>query len=133
MWTLTEYFYHRFSAHHKIDKKGDYPDHMIHHAFPNLPNRIVISFWADGLILILIFGATRCVFEYMSALMFMMGYMSYMVLYDVLHYSCHFAPETNIRWLKRLRIKHQKHHFRNPNANFGVTTSLWDSLFATDD
>ena len=63
----------------------------------------------------------------------MSGFIASMIVYDSLHYYCHFGPETEIKWLKAVRIKHQKHHYRTPQANFGVTTSLWDIIFGTFD
>lgn len=63
----------------------------------------------------------------------MIGFIASLITYDSIHYYCHFGPETSMQWLKNLRIKHLKHHYRNPQANFGVTSSLWDIVFNTTD
>lgn len=61
------------------------------------------------------------------------GFASTIIAYDSIHYYCHFGPETNISWLKTLRINHLKHHYRNKDKNFGVTTNFWDKCFGTFD
>lgn len=65
--------------------------------------------------------------------MLLLGFVGTLIAYDCIHYYCHFGPETEWPWLKTLRINHLKHHFRNQQANFGVTTNLWDKIFGTFD
>ena len=61
------------------------------------------------------------------------GFMLTIIAYDSIHYYCHFGPETNIPWLKKMRINHLKHHYRDFNTNFGVTSNVWDKAFGTYD
>ena len=65
------------------------------------------------------------------ALLFMSGFIGGAIVYDSIHYYCHFGPELEVGWLKRLRVNHMKHHYRNSRSNFGVTTNLWDIVFGT--
>jgi sterol desaturase/sphingolipid hydroxylase (fatty acid hydroxylase superfamily) len=54
-----------------------------------------------------------------------------MIMYESIHYYCHFGPEIQIKWLKTLKINHLKHHYRNQSKNYGVTTNFWDKIFGT--
>jgi sterol desaturase/sphingolipid hydroxylase (fatty acid hydroxylase superfamily) len=54
-----------------------------------------------------------------------------MILYDVLHYYFHFGSDFPLPILNSLKKNHMKHHYRDSNRGFGVTTTLWDWLFGT--
>jgi sterol desaturase/sphingolipid hydroxylase (fatty acid hydroxylase superfamily) len=34
--------------------------------------------------------------------------------------------------MKFLKRHHMEHHFKTPDARFGVSTSFWDQVFRTD-
>jgi sterol desaturase/sphingolipid hydroxylase (fatty acid hydroxylase superfamily) len=52
-------------------------------------------------------------------------------VYEFVHYRIHFSkPSCALEG--RLRARHQAHHFREPDAIFGVTTRLWDAVFGTE-
>lgn len=61
----------------------------------------------------------------------MVGLHMMLTFYDSLHYYYHFGPELNIPILRTLRKIHLKHHFRDQNRGFGVTSTLWDNVFGT--
>lgn len=61
------------------------------------------------------------------------GLIGAIIVYDSIHYYCHFGPEINIKWLKYLRINHLKHHYRDPTRYFGVTNTIWDEIFGTNE
>lgn len=65
--------------------------------------------------------------------MLFLGFMGTLICYDGIHYFCHFGPETEVGWLKTLRLNHLKHHYRSQQTNFGVTTNIWDKVFGTYD
>ncbi len=73
-----------------------------------------------------------CGVDRFLALHFMLGLHSFMTLYDILHYYFHFGPETSIKWLNKLKKNHMKHHFRDSDRGFGVTTTFWDWVFGTE-
>ena len=54
-----------------------------------------------------------------------------MILYDVLHYYFHFGSDIKLPVLSYLKKNHMKHHYRDSNRGFGVTTTLWDWVFGT--
>lgn len=70
-------------------------------------------------------------FNRFNFLNFLLGLHFFMTLYDLLHYYFHFGPDTSIPILNALKKNHMKHHFRDSNRGFGVTTTLWDWVFGT--
>uniref|UniRef100_A0A1I7WP51 Cytochrome b5 heme-binding domain-containing protein n=1 Tax=Heterorhabditis bacteriophora TaxID=37862 RepID=A0A1I7WP51_HETBA len=55
------------------------------------------------------------------------GYISY----DMMHYYLHHGrprPLTNMHYRK---VYHHNHHFKDFDAGFGISTSLWDYIFDT--
>ena len=57
---------------------------------------------------------------------FSLGYL----IYDLTHYATHhFAMRSG--YLKYLRRYHMMHHFKTPNARFGVSSPVWDKVFGT--
>ena len=61
----------------------------------------------------------------------LLGTLVGLTLYDILHYYFHFGPEYDIKWLNDLKRNHLKHHYRDSNRGFGVSTLLWDKVFKT--
>ena len=53
------------------------------------------------------------------------GYLAY----DCLHFWMHHRRGGG--WLARLRAAHLHHHFRCPEAGFGISSPLFDVLLAT--
>jgi sterol desaturase/sphingolipid hydroxylase (fatty acid hydroxylase superfamily) len=78
-----------------------------------------------------VFIAISFVFSKLVAATFFAGFLTAMIAYDCIHYYCHFGPELEIQWLKKRRINHLKHHYRNQSKNYGVTTNIWDKVFGT--
>jgi sterol desaturase/sphingolipid hydroxylase (fatty acid hydroxylase superfamily) len=52
------------------------------------------------------------------------------LLYDMTHYAAHHLPMRS-GYLKFLKRYHIMHHYRTPNARFGVSSPLWDYVFRT--
>src|SRR5260370_36065748 len=123
-WTLIEYIIHCVLGHaHRTFVTGL---HEVHHRDPRavfalgawIPVAIVLSAgWA-------IFGAA-------PAVIFLGGVAAGFAGYEFIHYRIHFArPSCAIE--ARLRARHLAHHFREPDAIFGVTTRLWDVVFGSE-
>src|SRR5260370_17352723 len=99
--------------------------HALHHRAPRavfalgawIPVAIVRSAgWA-------IFGAA-------PAVIFLGGVAAGFAGYEFVHYRIHFSrPSCALE--ERLRARHLAHHFREPDAIFGVTSRLWDVVFGT--
>lgn len=133
IWTLLEYVIHRHIFHYepktRWGKKLHFVVHGVHHDFPSDATRLVmppsvsiplaVIFWA---VFALIFGRLA---PGISA-GFAFGY----VCYDCIHYATHhFAMNNRVGlWLKQY---HLRHHFKDDEAGYGVSSPLWDYVFGT--
>ena len=53
----------------------------------------------------------------------LLGYLSY----DCIHYALHHA-QLREGWLGKLKRRHLDHHFRHPEATFGISSAVFDVL-----
>lgn len=133
-WTFCEYLLHRglfhYEATSEFGKKQMKLIHGIHHQFPNDTDRLVIppavgvlvglGFWLLFWALMGFWAAQPC------AAGFMFGYMAY----DFTHYSTHHRKPLTA-WGRAARRRHLIHHYKLPDACYGVSTGLWDVVFRT--
>jgi len=139
LWTLAEYVLHRFLFHMPV--KGEKAEriiflfHGVHHAQPQLKTRLVMPpvisiplaaiFYAlFYLFFAVILKAAQWVAPVFSAFIF--GYL----LYDLTHYATHHFPMRG-GYAKYIKRYHMQHHYKTPNARFGVSSPLWDKVFKT--
>jgi len=139
LWTLAEYVLHRFLFHMPV--KGEKAEriiflfHGVHHAQPQLKTRLVMPpviaiplaaiFYAlFYLFFAVILKAPQWVAPVFSAFIF--GYL----LYDLTHYATHHFPMRG-GYAKYIKRYHMQHHYKTPNARFGVSSPLWDKVFKT--
>ena len=141
VWTLTEYTVHRFVFHFKLRRPNPWLEkviflfHGVHHAQPQLKTRLVMppvvsipmALIFYGLFT-LILGALMGAWPWISPMFsgFVVGYL----VYDLTHYATHHFP---MRWgfLKFLKRYHMLHHYKTPDARYGVSSPLWDRVFGT--
>src|SRR5216110_1559265 len=133
LWTLFEYLIHRYIFHYepktRWGKRLHYIIHGVHHDYPNDARRLVmppsisipLAFLFYGLFL-LIFG--RLAPSVFAGLVF--GY----VCYDMLHYATHHFPMKRGLWLW-LKQYHLRHHYKDDDGGFGISSPLWDYVFRT--
>jgi len=133
LWTLTEYLIHRYVFHYepktRWGKRLHYVIHGVHHDYPNDARRLVmppvvsipLAFLFYGLFLLFFGSLTPPVF---AGLVF--GY----VCYDMLHYATHhLAMKRGVSlWLKQY---HLRHHFKDDEVGYGISSPLWDYVFRT--
>ena len=133
IWTLLEYIIHRYAFHYeprtRLGKQLHFIVHGVHHDYPNDAKRLVmppavsiplaVAFYA------LFFGTLGRFAPAVSA-GFGFGY----VCYDTIHYAIHHFPMNRgvWRWLKQY---HLRHHYKDDEAGFGVSSPLWDYVFRT--
>lgn len=139
VWTYSEYTLHRFVFHYRprtpFQEKAVYLFHGIHHHQPQCKTRLVMPpvvsiplaavfyglFW-------LITGPLLQVQAWHHPIMagFTIGYLTY----DLTHYATHHFPMRSgvLKYLKRY---HMMHHYKSPDARFGVSSPLWDIVFGT--
>jgi sterol desaturase/sphingolipid hydroxylase (fatty acid hydroxylase superfamily) len=139
LWTLTEYTLHRFVFHFRprtpLQERIAFLFHGVHHAQPQVKTRLVmppavsiplalIFYGLYVLILGVVLGATAWIGPTFAG--FLAGY----VIYDLTHYATHHYPMRR-GYLKFLKRHHMQHHYKTPNARYGVSSPIWDWVFGT--
>ena len=139
LWTLTEYMLHRFLFH--VPAKGEKTQrifflfHGVHHAQPQCKTRLVmppvvsiplaaIVFGLFYLVIAVLFKAPQWIDPIFAA--FLIGYL----VYDIGHYAQHHFPMRK-GYFKFIKRYHMQHHYKTPNARYGVSSPLWDYVFKT--
>ena len=139
LWTFAEYTLHRFVFH--FDPKSErlakiwFTFHGVHHVQPQLKTRLVMPpvvsiplgilfYFFYNLVIGRLLGLPQWVDPIFAG--FMIGYLAY----DLIHYATHHWP---IRggYLKYLKRYHMMHHFKTPQARYGVSSPVWDIVFRT--
>ncbi|CAM6122139.1 unnamed protein product [Calypogeia fissa] len=135
IWTLLEYLLHRFVFHMKTSSYWGntlhYFLHGFHHKHPMDGARLVFPPAITLLIAITIWVTVGDWFApYRHRLsMYAAGLLAY-VVYDLTHYYLHFGTAFNDETRKMKRY-HLNHHFKDQTNGYGITTTMWDSLFRT--
>jgi len=136
LWTLVEYFLHRFVFHidnylpdNRYALLLHYTLHGIHHAFPMDANRLVFPPLLAIPLMILFHTLYRGMFNDFGTAVFagtMMGYISY----DMMHFFLHHTTSA-CKYFKFLKKYHILHHYKSSDLGFGVSQHLWDKVFDT--
>ena len=139
VWTLSEYLLHRFLFHWEPRtpwlQRAWYLIHGVHHEQPQCKTRLVmppilsipLAFAFYALFAVAVGGLLRAPLAIGPSFAgFLTGYLGY----DMLHYAEH---HLSMKWgfLKHLKLYHLRHHYKNPNHGFGVSSPLWDLVFRT--
>jgi sterol desaturase/sphingolipid hydroxylase (fatty acid hydroxylase superfamily) len=120
-WTFIEYFIHGWMSH-RLNTFVT-PLHDAHHRDPHAV--FTIGAWMPAFAIWLLgFG----LFGFSRWFVFYTGTLAGFMIYEAVHYRIHFAYPAS-RLEERLRTRHLVHHYRAPDACFGVTTGLWDLVF----
>lgn len=134
-WTILEYFLHRFVFHFhpksEFGKRIMFVIHGVHHDYPNDSKRLVMP---PSLSIPLAFGfyfLYKLLVGETLVLPFFAGTVFGYLVYDMLHYSFHHLNWDN-KWFMRLKAHHLKHHFKDPDLGFGVSSTLWDKVVGTN-
>jgi sterol desaturase/sphingolipid hydroxylase (fatty acid hydroxylase superfamily) len=126
LWTLIEYVMHR-TVYHRIPLFERY--HEVHHADPRAyvgaPPMLGTS------IVFLVSFLPLAAFSPVLASAISVGMLAGYSVYMIVHHACHFWTPASRGYLRRVRLHHAVHHFRDGNGNFGVSTSFWDDVFGT--
>jgi len=139
LWTLAEYTLHRFVFHFRPrtawQERLAFLFHGVHHAQPQVKTRLVmppavsiplalVFYGLFSLILGVVLRAGTWIGPTFAG--FLVGY----IVYDLTHYATHhFAMRRG--YLKTLKRYHMQHHFKTPNARYGVSSPVWDRAFGT--
>lgn len=129
-WTLAEYLLHRFVFHGACATRLGAKEHRKHHAqvdyFAPWWQKALAAVAATAVMLPVSVVAGSVVW----GVAFTAGFIGMYLLYEVLHRRAHtHGPHGAYgRWRRR---NHLTHHFVDPRRAQGVTTPLWDHVFAT--
>ena len=138
IWTLIEYFGHRYLFHWQFPgafgRRLHFLIHGVHHDHPSDPLRLVMPILLSGPIMIIAWFVATAMFAWTPwpALRFpgLMGFVIGYLAYDMVHYYTHHATPTTKLGMT-LRRLHLMHHFRDHDKGFGVSAPYWDVLFGT--
>ena len=134
IWSFTEYILHRF-VFHFIPKSGwgkkiHFMFHGVHHDYPNDSTRLVMP------PIVSIPLAVAFYFGFMNILgahylpPFFAGFIAGYLAYDLTHYAVHhFSLHGKI--ILYLKQHHMRHHYMDPDNNYGVSSPMWDFVFGT--
>jgi sterol desaturase/sphingolipid hydroxylase (fatty acid hydroxylase superfamily) len=139
LWTISEYLLHRFLFHFKPhtprQERLSFLFHGVHHAQPQEKSRLVmpiaLSIPLAALFyfaFVLIIGRLLASPDWVGPLFtgFLVGYL----IYDLTHYATHHFPMRS-GYAKYIKRYHMQHHYKTPNARFGVSSPIWDYVFKT--
>jgi len=155
VWTLIEYLLHRFAFHapdpvmekaHEIVaglEPGEpvvpalpsfrhviyFLFHGVHHEYPSDARRLVMPPVASIPMAFMVWLLFTSVFGVAARAAFAGLLVGYLV-YDTTHFLVHHysMPTPAGKFLKR---QHMRHHFKNPDRDYGVSSPLWDVVFRT--
>lgn len=126
LWTLIEYWIHRYFYHHVPVLS---PLHDLHHqkpeAFIGVP-----SFLSCGLFVVIGY-LPLAMLDPVAAGGFTSGLLIGYAAYMVVHHASHHWNVQPGDWLYPARLRHMAHHYGD-ESNFGITTGLWDHVFGTE-
>jgi dihydroceramide fatty acyl 2-hydroxylase len=134
IWTLIEYFGHRYLFHAEFPGEWGarlhFLIHGVHHDHPNDPLRLVMPPLLSGPIMLIALLVAVVIFGRPLGYSMLMGFIIGYLAYDMVHYYVHHATPTT-RVGRYLRQVHMLHHFREPEGYFGVSAPYWDVVFGT--
>jgi len=139
VWSLSEYLLHRFVFH--FEPKSEflqsvwYLIHGVHHEQPQCKTRLVMPPILSIPLALLFYGLFEGIMGVLLGMPRMSGpvfsgFVTGYLCYDMMHYAEH---HLSMRWgfLKYLKRYHLRHHFKNPDHGFGVSSPVWDVVFRT--
>ncbi|UPR02025.1 sterol desaturase [Chloropicon primus] len=135
-WSLVEYAVHRFMFH--VDTSSYWCNtlhfmfHGCHHKFPMDDMRLVMPPAGALPIVLMVYAVEYLFFGAYLAPVVLAGTLTGYMVYDMIHYHCHFSEFTNrIEWLRQIRSSHMDHHYRDFTKGFGISTPTWDFVLST--
>jgi len=136
-WGLFEYIMHRWLFHVNTDSThGNFYHffaHGIHHLTPLDSSRLTFPPTFGIVMAYSLYSSLIRLLPYVSFIEAMMsGFVFGYVSYDTLHYFFH--QEHQFKWFPYfgyMKRRHNRHHYKTPNMNFGVTTPIFDWVWGT--
>lgn len=133
VFTWVEYNVHRYVFHMPTDtplkKRFQYIMHGVHHEYPKDKDRIAMPPLLSITISTALLFFMRLVlgdYAFASLAGFLVGYAAYLSVHYIIHV---YTPPNN--FLKALWKNHVKHHYKDGDIAFGVTSPFWDYIYGT--
>ncbi len=129
MWSITEYVLHRFVFHYhptsELGKKIHFTVHGVHHDYPNDSKRLVMPPGASIPLAFLFYYSFKAILPMYLLFPYFAGFVFGYLCYDMLHYAVHHVDMKGKLWTT-LKTHHLKHHFKDPDKGYGVSSPIWD-------
>eukprot|EP01138_Halocafeteria_seosinensis_P003538 gb/GECG01003617.1/.p1 GENE.gb/GECG01003617.1/~~gb/GECG01003617.1/.p1 ORF type:complete len:269 (+),score=23.47 gb/GECG01003617.1/:1-807(+) len=142
-WSFLEYLFHRYLFHmdDSLADKGwvltlHFVFHGMHHKVPLDKYRVLFPPHISYVVALMVRSLGRLLLPFLSHGEFqalsggvVLGYTAY----EMMHYAAHQSSFVlKLPHLSDMKRYHLKHHFNGShNSGFGVTGTLWDTLFGT--
>ena len=134
-WSITEYLLHRYVFHFhptsEWGKKIHFLFHGVHHDYPNDSNRLVMPPGVSIPLAFLFYYSFKAIMPLYLLYPFFAGFVLGYLFYDMLHYALHHVDLKGKMWIA-LKTHHLKHHFKDPDKGFGVSSPLWDIVVGSN-
>ncbi|MBE7170736.1 MAG: sterol desaturase family protein [Williamsia sp.] len=135
LWTVTEYFLHRYIFHFVPSSSWGLRLHFIfhgvHHDYPRDAKRLVMPPSASIPLAVGFYFLFDLVFSKAQLFSFFPGFVTGYLIYDMMHYAMHhYNFKSSL--MKRVKQHHMLHHYSDPTKGYGVSSKLWDEIFRSD-
>ena len=134
VWSLTEYLMHRFVFHFtprgKLMETAHFVFHGVHHDYPRDSKRLVMPPAVSIPLAFFYYYGFKFLFGVYFIPPFFAGFVVGYLCYDMIHYATHHLRMEKGVWLY-LKKHHTRHHYMDPDNNYGVSSPLWDFVFGT--
>jgi len=104
--------------------------HGVHHEYPSDSSRLVMPPSASLPIAVLTWLLFRAAAGPTLAPSLFAGFVTGYLVYDTTHYAVHHLG-MRTPWGRYLKKRHARHHFLDHDADYGVSSPLWDVVFGT--
>lgn len=135
MWTLSEYFLHRYVFHFypksKLGQRIHFIFHGVHHDYPNDAKRLVMPPSASIPMALALYVLFQLFLPEDTGYAFFSGFLMGYLIYDMTHYALHHANFKSNFW-KKLKKHHMLHHYSDPTKGYGVSSTIWDKIMGSD-
>ncbi len=139
MWTFAEYTLHRFVFHFRprnpTQERISFLFHGVHHAQPQCKTRLVMPPAVSIPMALIFYGLFSLILGGLFHAQYLVGplaagFLTGYLIYDLTHYATHHFPMRS-GYFKFLRKYHMLHHYKTPDARYGVSSPMWDKVFGT--
>ena len=134
-WTFAEYFLHRYVFHYHPTsawgKRIHFLMHGVHHDYPNDSKRLVMPPSVSIPLAFIFYYLFEWTFPGNLNWPFFAGFVTGYLIYDMLHYAIHHVDFRG-EWWAALKTHHLKHHFKDPDKGYGVSSPIWDVIIGSE-